>query len=183
MCGTIEKDIIMTGYAAMGGISYILYNRENEIKEHLPGLIINKAKKHIKENSVNVYDIIKKENASAIVRPVSLGGIYKALWNAAEELGTGVTVYQKMIPIRQEFIEICECYNINPYMFDGKGAFIIISEYGNRIVRMLGRYGVKCVIIGHTTDNNDKVIINNDEKRYIESRIIDEMIKIGGSEL
>ena len=58
MFGTIEKDIIMTGYAAMGGISYILYNRENEIKEHLPGLIINNAKKYIKDNNVNIYDII-----------------------------------------------------------------------------------------------------------------------------
>lgn len=182
-----EKDIIMTGYAAMGGISYILYNEENIVRRKLPGLIIDNAKRYIEEaahktDSDKLFGIIHDTDSSAAVSSVGEGGIYKALWNAAESLGTGITVYQKMIPIRQEFIEICECYNINPYMFDGKGAHIIISEYGNRIIRLLERYGINCVIIGHTTDNNDKVIINNDERRYIESRIVDEMIKIGGLE-
>lgn len=187
MLKSVERDIIMTGYAAMGGISYVLYNKENELRECLPGFIIDNAKNYVKEPDYNTYedyvrlsDIIKESDFPAKVDIVSEGGIIKALWNTADQLKTGITVYQKMIPIKQEFIEICEYYNINPYMLDGKGAFLIVSEHGNVLLRLLEQYGINCAIIGHTTDNNDRIIINNNERRYIESRIVDEITRIGG---
>lgn len=56
---------------------------------------------------------------------VTEGGIFGALWEMAEASGVGLDIDLKKIPIRQETIEICEVYDINPYLLISSGAMLI----------------------------------------------------------
>lgn len=176
-------DILMTGYVAVGGISCILNYYENELNKVLPGSLINSVKKVISDykDTAWIPEKIQDSGYDAIVYKAGEGGIYKALWDVAEEYGIhGLSVNLKDMTIKQEFIEISEYFNINPYMLNAEGSYIIVSEHGNSICRYLQDEGIVCAVIGYTTENNDRVIVNNEEIRYINSRIKDELTKLEG---
>lgn len=177
-----EEDIIMTGYVASGGISCILHYYENELREKLYTGIIEGAKKY--SANIDNYRPDKSVTAAADcladIYPAGEGGVFKALWDMAEKYGRGLVADIKSMPIRQEYIEICEYYNINPYMLYAGGVYLIMTKHGNRMLRMLRKNGIESAIIGYTTDNNDRIIVNGDEIRYIDSRIEDELKKFGG---
>ena len=177
-----EIDIIMTGYAAAGGISCILHSYGNEVYGNFPVSITEGAKKY-SDNIMNDkpdQSITDRVDCTAVIYPAGEGGIFKALWDMAEEYRIGLAADLKSIPIRQEFIEICEYYHINPYMLNARGAHLIVTKCGNKMLRALESEGIKCAVIGYTMDNHDRIIINGEEIRYIDSGIEDELNKFGG---
>lgn len=175
----------MTGYAAVGGISCILHKYEKELKLNLGEELIENARRFSGEaHSAEFYKMTAEAvDGDAIVYSAGDGGIYKALWDMAEECHTGLVADIKKIPVRQEYIEICEYYNINPYMLNAKGSHLIMTRYGGSMLRAFEKRGIKCAMIGYTADNNDRIIVNGDDKRYIDSRIEDELKKLGGFEI
>ena len=52
------------------------------------------------------------------------GGIFAALYEMALRWDTGFTVDLKRIPIRQETVEICEFYDLNPYQLYSTGMLL-----------------------------------------------------------
>ncbi|MCM1123630.1 MAG: hydrogenase maturation factor, partial [Eubacterium sp.] len=67
-----------------------------------------------------------------------------------------------------ETIEICEFYELNPYELLSGGCLIMVSDDGEGLVTALKREDISAVIIGRTTDSHDRVIYNEDEKRYLD---------------
>ena len=84
----------------------------------------------------------------------------------------------KKIPVRQETIEICEFYDLNPYEFLSGGALLMVTENGDALVEALMQEGISAAVIGMTTGGNDKIIRNQDETRYLEPTVPDEIWKI-----
>ena len=109
---------------------------------------------------------------------VTEGGIFGALWEMAAASGVGLEIDLKAIPIRQETVEICEVFDINPYMLISSGSMLIGTSRGTRLVSELEKAGVPAVVVGHATVGNDRVIINGDEKRFLEPPKVDELYKI-----
>jgi len=62
--------------------------------------------------------------------PINDGGLFAALWQLCEEENCGCEVDIKAIPIRQEVIEICELFDVNPYEASSKGAWIAAADGG-----------------------------------------------------
>ena len=48
------------------------------------------------------------------------------------------------------------------------GALLFVTENGHTLVEALFKQGIEAEVIGMITDDNDKVIINEDEKRFLE---------------
>ena len=65
---------------------------------------------------------------------LSRGGIHSAIWQLSEKVGMGVEVYMDKISIRQETIEVCEIFTINPYKLISNGAFFALCENGEKLV-------------------------------------------------
>ena len=108
----------------------------------------------------------------------SEGGIFAALWELAEASGIGLEIDQKAIPIRQETIELCEVFDLNPYMLISSGSMLIGTEHGNLLVEKLEQAGIHGVVIGYTTEGNDRIVVNGDEQRYLEPPKTDELFRI-----
>ena len=51
------------------------------------------------------------------------------------------------------------------------------TEDGNALVRELEKAGICAVVIGKATDSNDRVLINEDERRFLETTQTDEIYK------
>ena len=108
---------------------------------------------------------------------VTEGGIFGALWEIAEASGVGLEIDLKKIPLKQETVEICEFFGINPYELISSGSMLMAAEDGNGLVMELEKAGIPAVVIGKATDSNDRVLLNEDERRFLEPPKTDELYK------
>ena len=121
--------------------------------------------------------VATKSGVSAM-HDMSEGGVFGALWELAESAGVGLEIDLKKIPIRQETIEICEFFDLNPYKLLSGGSLLIATEDGNGLVMELEKADIPAVIIGKATDTNDRVLINEDERRFLETTQTDELYQL-----
>ena len=105
------------------------------------------------------------------------GGVFAALWEMAEGAGVGLTIDMKKLPLRQETVEVCEFCNVNPYELRSGGSLIIASPEGTAVVEALAAEGIPAVIVGRFTDSNERLILNEDEVRYMDRPQRDEIYK------
>lgn len=172
-----SKDIVMTGYAATKGASVIAGHYCHNLINVLPESIVNRVCGYsVDTDNTEIAGIA--DEYEGVIRFAGYGGIFKALRDIADEKKTGITIWLEKISISQETIEICEVLDINPYILDATGAAIIITQYGNELVRAYEEAGIMAVVIGYTTDNNDKIVVNNGEIRHLETRIRDELCRL-----
>ena len=109
---------------------------------------------------------------------VTEGGIYGALWEVGEVSGVGIIADLDKIPIRQETIELCEFYDINPYMLISSGCMLIGTPHGNMLVDRLAEHGIPAAVIGRATEGNDRIIRSGGETRFLEPAGSDQLYKI-----
>ena len=172
-----ESDIIMTGYTALSKTAYLADAYRNKLEDYLPENIIKRACMHSAGCFMSYDEIaaIPDRNLYNKIYTIGYGGIYKALWDVAEDINCGIRVYLKDISIKQETVEICNILDINPYMLDGTGSYLFVAEHGSSLLRSLEAAGVHAAVIGYTTADNDRVVINNDEVKYLSFRVTDEL--------
>lgn len=170
----IYRDIIMTGCVAEKGTGILASKYEHDGGDRIPGTVISRAKRIYRDETCHICERIIMEMHLTHYK-VSEGGIYKALWDMAQAENVGVRVYLEDIYIRQETVELCEHYDINPYMLNGEGSFLIISGNSAMLKERFNDAGIHAQVIGYTCPDNDRIIINGDERRYIESHIKDEL--------
>ncbi|MGN1146968.1 MAG: AIR synthase-related protein [Lachnospiraceae bacterium] len=108
-----------------------------------------------------------KSNVSAM-HDVSTGGIFAALWELAESAGVGLAIDLKKIPVKQETIEVCEFFGISPYELLSGGCLLMTADNGDHLVQALEAVHIPAVVVGKTTDNHDRIVINEEERRFLE---------------
>ena len=108
---------------------------------------------------------------------VTEGGLFGALWEMAEASDVGLEIDLKKIPIRQETVEICEYFDINPYGLISSGMMLMAAEDGNALVKQLQEAGIDATVIGKATAGNDRVILRDEERRFLEPPKTDELYK------
>lgn len=172
-----NNDVIMTKWIAVFGTAILADKYVGAPAGKLPASILNRAKDFLKYTDTSAESAIANEY-NAMVTIVSDGGILKALWDMAEAASTGIKIDLKHIYIKQETVEICEAFDVNPYMLNGRGSLLIMSPHGNSIVRELHKKGIIAAVIGHTTDNHDRIILNDGDIRYLYPHVQDELLKL-----
>lgn len=169
--------VVMAGTIAVGGTSVISSLKKDELlKKFNPGFVQRCVELKKYTDIEKVMKIIPK-NDTITLHAVSDGGVFSALWELASSADIGIEAYIKRIPVMQETIEVAELFGYNPYMLDGTGALLIICNEGENIVQELNANGIPAEIIGQLTDGKDRVVINKEERRYLEPPRGDEIYK------
>ena len=86
------------------------------------------------------------------------GGIFGALWEMASGGDIGLEVDLRSIPVRQETVEICEAFGLNPYQVTSSGSLLLAAENGNHLVRALSQKGIHGAVIGKTTEGRERIL-------------------------
>ena len=92
--------------------------------------------------------------------------------------GPGLDVDLKKIPVRQETIEVCELFHINPYQLTSAGCFLLAAADGEEAAERLGRQQIRAQVIGRMRNDRDKIIRNGEEARFLDRPGSDEIWKI-----
>ena len=98
------------------------------------------------------------------------------LWpEMAETLRTGFEADMSSISIRQETVEICEFYRLNPYQMASSGSFLIVTEDAGRVIEILEKGGARAVSLGVINAQNARVITSGEDVRYLDRPAPDEL--------
>lgn len=172
------QDIVMTKWAGLEGTAIIAAAKEEELKVRYPLSFIENAKKLIECISVVPDAMVARAVGVTSMHDVTEGGIFGALWEIGAASRVGLEVDLKKILLKQETVEICEFYDINPYMLISSGCMLMITDKGNQLADRLNADGIAAAVIGRITEGNDRVIINEEERRFLEPPKSDELYKV-----
>lgn len=175
---TPGMDVIVTGYVGLEGTAILANEKRAELETRFSKAFIDKSAAYIDHISTAMEAASAIGAGVAAIHDASQGGIFGALWDMAEASGIGLDIDLKKLPIRQDTIEISEFFDINPYKLLSGGSLIIIAADGTRVLRELEKTGKKAVIVGATTDSNDRVLISDEERRFLETAQTDEIYKV-----
>ena len=168
-------DIVATKWVGLEGTAILAREKEEELRTRYAQPFIDRAKIFGQMMSILPEAAVAISSGAGAMHDVSEGGVFGALWEMAESAGVGLEIDLKKIPIRQETVEICEFFDVNPYKLLSGGSLLIATEDGNGLVMELEKANIPAVIIGKATEGNDRVLINDDERRFLETAQTDEL--------
>jgi hydrogenase maturation factor len=179
---TPGADIIMTKHTALLGTDLIVDICRDELenyfaRSYIDGAVFGADSYSVEKEARLLYD----SGQVYYMHDVSHGGIYGALWQLAVKIKRGIAITHEALNIRQETVEICEYFNINPYMLDGTGALLAVVNDGDRVVEMLLENGIEACVIGRVSEDNAKSVLMGGEpieKRFLNMVSGDEIYKL-----
>lgn len=163
-----NQDIVVSKWIGLEGTARLAKEHKEELCSRYPMRMIEEAAAYDKYLSVIPEAATAMKSGVCGMHDVSRGGIFGALWEMASGAGVGLEIDLKKLPVKQETIEICEFFELNPYELLSGGCLIMVTEDGNDLVAALAREEIPAVIVGRTTDSNDRILYNEEEKRYLD---------------
>ncbi len=169
------QDIVLSKWIGLEGTAILAERKGEEMKSRYPAYLIEEAQNFDQYLSIIPEAATAMKSGVCVMHDASEGGIMAALWELADSSGVGLTIELKKLPIRQETVEVCEFCNANPYELLSGGCLLMTAEDGNGLAAALERENIPAVVVGKITDSNDRIILNEDEKRYLDKPKMDEI--------
>lgn len=167
------QDILISKWIALEGTAALAKKHLDELSEHYPAWLAEEAAGFDRYLSTVPEAAIAIKSGVGAMHNLSEGGIFAALWELAEGAGVGLTIDLKKIPIRQETVEVCNQLNVNPYELLSGGSLMMTAQDGEALAETLAAAGIPAAVIGKVTDSNDRLILNEDEVRYLDRPQVD----------
>lgn len=171
-------DIVVSKWVGLEGTSIIAKEKQKELLTRFSENFIFRAQKFDQMLSVIPEAATAVKSGVSAMHDVTEGGIFGALWEMAEASGVGLEIDLRKIPLKQETVEICEFFGINPYELISSGCMLMASRDGNKLVLELQKEGISATVIGKATADNDRVLMNGEERRFLEPPKTDELYKV-----
>lgn len=175
-------DVVISKWIGLQGTAKIATKEADKLMKRLPKRFVEEAKNFDKHMSVLEEAKIASKASVSAMHDVSGGGIFRALWEIAELADTGIRVDLKKIPVKQETIEVCEIFGLNPYELLSGGALLMVTKDGESLVEKLLDAGIYATLIGQLTNDKNRVLVTygeeGEELRYLDKPKSDEIDKI-----
>lgn len=163
-------DIVMSGNAGCLGSVQLAYEYREGLYERYSRSYIDNIFKLEKMLTLNTEPDIACECGAVYGCNVGSGGVYCTLWDMADALNIGIDISHEHIPVVQETIEVCEFAGVNPYLIDGNGAALFITDDGALLSDRLYESGYEAAVIGKVTAGRDRTVSHEGERRFLTPR-------------
>lgn len=176
--GKAGQDVVLLNWIGLEGMLRIFREKKEALSKRFVPAFLHQIEKQEQYLLAGEELRMAKEFGVTAMHQITEGGILAALWNLTEASGTGIDVELKNIAVKQETIEVCEFFHLNPYQMTSAGSVLLVTDDGDGLVSELAKAGKKAAVIGRLTDRNEKVVWNDTEKRFIDRPAQDELLKI-----
>ena len=173
----VDEDIVMTKWIGMEGTAVMASGSYRQLCERYPADLVDEAAHFFGHLSIAAEAACAVKSGASYLMMAREGGVFGGLWKLAADNGVGLVIDLKSIPVRQETIEVCEFFDLNPYELLAGGSLLITTANGGELVRELAKSGVPAAVIGRTTQGNDRIIRHAEESRFLEPARGDEIFK------
>ncbi|MCM1182412.1 MAG: AIR synthase-related protein [Roseburia sp.] len=174
----VDEDIVMTKWIGLEGTALLARRHYDALCGRYPADLVETACGFEWLLSIIPEAATAKVSDVSAVQAVREGGIFGGLWALAAGSGVGLVADLKRIPVRQETIEVCEFFDINPYELLAGGSLLMTTRDGGGLVEALAAQGIAAAVIGRTAAGNDRVVRCEEETRFLEPAKGDELFKI-----
>ena len=171
------QDVVISKWIGLEGTAYLARFCRKNLLSRYPAYLVEEASDFRRYLSILPEAATAMKSGVCAMHDVSEGGIFAALWELAEGAGVGLTIDLKKLPLRQETVEVCEYCNVNPYQLLSGGCLLMTAEDGPGLAEALKAQEIPAVIVGKVTDSNDRILLNEDEVRYLDRPAQDELYR------
>lgn len=162
------QDVVVTKWIGLAGTAKLAREKREELLTRYPAAFIDDAIELEQQLSVVPEAATAIKSGVCAMHDASGGGIFSALWELAEAAGVGLEIELKKLPIRQETVEVCDFFDVNPYEMLSGGSMVMTADNGYDLVRALEKEHIHAAVVGKITDSNDRIVINEEERRFLE---------------
>lgn len=172
------QDIVVSKWIGLEGTARLAKSYREKLSQRFPMRMIEDAADYDRYLSIIPEAATAVKSGVCGMHDVSRGGIFAALWEMASGAGVGLNVHLKKLPVRQETIEICEYFDLNPYELLSGGCLLMTAWDGEKLVMDLAGAKIPAVVVGKITDSHDRVLYHGEEKRFLDMPKTDQMYHI-----
>ena len=174
------QDLVVTKWIGLEATAILAKEKEEELLKEFSPEFVRTAREFDRYLSVVPDAGAAAAAGVCAMHDITEGGVFGALWEVAEGANVGLEADLKKIPIRQETVEICEVFHLNPYHIMSSGSVLAVTEDGPGLVRELERAGIPAAVVGRTTSGKDRIVRNGEDVQYLTRPQTDELYKVMG---
>lgn len=160
-------DVLVTRYVGIRGTAVLAREYHDDLLQRYPKWLIEEACQFDSDINSDFEDKLLSDENIIYSKEYTEFGIFEALFQMSKELKCGLRINIKDIPFKQETVEICEFTGVNPYALYSGYSNVVVAKDGNAAVSFFEENGIPATIVGTTTEDNDKIVINEDERGYL----------------
>ena len=180
--GKADQDIVLLKWIGLEGTFRVMREKEEELSKRFVPTFLNQIQMLEPEIFSEKALFLAKDFGVSAMHQITSGGILAALWEFAESSDVGMEVDLKKMSIKQETVEVCEYFHLNPYQLTSAGSVLIATDRGEELVSKFAEKGIQATVLGRTTVDKARVILGGEEKRFLDRPAADELLKIYGGE-
>lgn len=158
-------DVLVTRYIGIRGTAILAREYRDDLVNRYPKWLIDEACQF--DSYLNSSDSQLSDENVIYSKEYTEFGVFEALFQMSRELKCGLEINIKDIPIKQETVEICEFTGVNPYALYAGYSSVVVAKDGKKAVEFYEKNGIPATIVGTTTEDNDKIVINEDERGFL----------------
>ncbi|MED9883505.1 AIR synthase-related protein [Blautia sp.] len=176
-------ELVIAGDIALGGTAFIVEKEKEFLRQYFSEGFLWDAWRGPSLYGVS-RNMIEHQKTMEMDAFYSLGegGVLAGLWKMAEASEIGLFADLRKIPVRQETIEICERFNLNPYKLLSEGSILVGTIKGEELVQYYSEQGIPAAVIGKAVKGNDRILRSGENVRYLERPSQDEITKFAWGE-
>ena len=171
---TPGQDLVAAGYVGQEGAARIIREKRMELLEHFSEAFLEPEEIPVISRLLSKW----KRFGVTECEPVGEGGIINALWNLSGAYDVGIGFWLRQIPVRQQTIEICEYYDLNPYRLLSGNCMVLVCDNGIQAVRRMKQEGISAEVIGVVNRGIKREIYNGEGQGFLERPQRDEIYKV-----
>lgn len=182
------QEILLCGYIGLEGTLRILDEARKELgTRFIPSFLQRTAERKkdlVMPQAIEKICGIRAEEEGqeartcvTAVRQIGSGGVLAALWELCEEIHMGFEADLYQMTLKQETVEICEFYQLNPYQMTSAGSYLIVADHADEVLEVLEKVGARAGRLGVIKAQNARVITSGEETRYLDRPAPDELMR------
>lgn len=168
------QDLVAAGYAGLEGARRIAKAREAELSAWFSKAYIERIQQGM-DRIIDEDSLPWREYGATEWESAGEGGIFTALWNLSGAYKRGFQVDLYRIPVRQDTIEVCERYELNPYRLYSPNCVVAAADHGYHLAERLKREGIPAAVIGVVSPGIGREIRYGRVKGFLERPRGDEL--------
>lgn len=113
-----------------------------------------------------------------LMHDITEGGVYGAAYEMADLSGTGIELFENMIPVHPITAKLTKGLEIDPMRYISSGSMLIASSNPDLVIKKLSEKNIGCSVIGRFTNDGFRVQNNNGLWEALEPPKVDELYKL-----
>lgn len=154
--------LILTKSAGIEGTAILAADRYTQLAEKIRKSTLKKAEDFFSYISVVKEGVLafKTGYVTAMHDPTE-GGVAGGIHELADASNVGFKVYEEKISIKEETLEICKFFQIDPLQLIASGSLLIAVEKntGDKVVKVLEKNNIAAAVIGELLTSPRKRLI------------------------